>query len=52
MDLFFHAARICRPLKRKRISISDLQNLRKLGPDLEGHLASRLNFIDAGTEFL
>lgn len=29
--------------------ISDLQNLRKLGSDLEGHPTPRLNFIDVGT---
>lgn len=29
--------------------IADLQNLRKLGSDLEGHPTPRLNFIDVGT---
>lgn len=29
--------------------ISDLQNLRKLGSDLEGHPTPRLSFIDVGT---
>lgn len=30
-------------------SINDLQQLRKLGSDLEGHPTPRLNFIDVGT---
>lgn len=29
--------------------VADLQNLRKLGSDLEGHPTPRLNFIDVGT---
>jgi len=29
--------------------VSDLQNLRKLGSDLEGHPTPRLNFVDVGT---
>lgn len=29
--------------------LSDLQNLRKFGSDLEGHPTPRLNFVDVGT---
>jgi transketolase len=29
--------------------VSDLQNLRKVDSDLEGHPTPRLNFIDVGT---
>ena len=29
--------------------LSDLQNLRKIDSDLEGHPTPRLNFVDVGT---